>query len=82
MNQLDKIFRIIILLIGLMIIAFNVQLYNLFEQQKSTLSAIKDKQDVEAEFNSNKFKYQADQIERVSKDLEDAKSRSKTRAML
>lgn len=56
-----------------MIIAFNVQLYNLFEQQKSTLSAIKDKQDVEAEFNSNKFKYQADQIERVSKDLEDAK---------
>ena len=64
-----------------MFIAFNVLLYNSFEQQKKDINAIKDKQDVEAEFNSNKFKYQQDQIERISKDLEDASSRSKTRKM-
>jgi len=76
-KQGDKIFRIAILLIGIVVIGFDIELYNAFEQQKATLSSVKDKQDVESEFNSNKFKYQSDQIERMNKDLEDARQQIK-----
>ena len=72
-----NIFKVILLVIGIVVIAFNAQLYNFCKQQKAQLNSIKDRQDVEAEFNTNKFKYQADQIERLSKDLEDARQQIK-----
>lgn len=77
MKPWDNILKGVLLIIGIIIIAFNVLLYNFCEQQKVELSSIKDKQDVESEFNSNKFKYQEDQIERLNKDLEDAQQQIK-----
>ena len=72
MTQLGKIFRIFILVVAVVFIIIGVQIYNAFEQQHQRLSSLKDKLDAEAEFNTNKFKYQEDQIERISKDLDDA----------
>ena len=51
--------------------AFNVLLYNFCEKQKIELDSMKDQQKVEAQVNSNKFKYQQDQIEHLSNNLED-----------
>jgi chromosome segregation ATPase len=72
MKSWDTIFKLLFLIFGVAVLSFNILLYNSFEHQKTELNSIKDKQDVEAEFNSNKFKYQSDQIERLSKNLEDA----------
>ena len=72
-----NIFKIIISIIGIVVIAFNVLLYNFCERQKAELNSMKDKQDVEVEFNSNKFKYQQDQIERTNRDLEEARQQIK-----
>ena len=76
------IFRSILIIIGAIVIAFNVLLYRFCEQQRAELNSVRDKLEVESEFNSNKFKYQQDQIERISKDLEDAQQQIKTRKML
>jgi len=77
MKLWDNILKGVILAIGLGLIVFNVLLYNLYEQQKTTLNSVKDKLDVEAEFNSNKFKYQSDQIGRLSTDFENAEQQIK-----
>ncbi len=66
MKPWANIFKVIILIIGIIVVAFNAQLYILCKQQKA-----------EAQVNSNKFKYQQDQIERLSKDLEDARQQIK-----
>jgi chromosome segregation ATPase len=73
----DIIFRVIILIIGVIVIGFNVLLYNFCKQQKEGLNSVRDKQEVESEFNNNKFKYQQDQIERISKDLDDVRQQIK-----
>lgn len=73
----DIVFKVIILIIGAIVITFNVLLYNFCELQKSKLGSLKDKLDVEAEFNSNKFKYQSDQIERLNIDLENVQQQVK-----
>ena len=78
MKLWDNILKGVILAIGLGLIVFNVLLYNIYEQQKTTLNSVKDKLDVEAEFNSNKFKYQSDQIERLSKGIESAQQQIKS----
>ena len=67
-----NIFRGIILIIGLAVIAFNAELYILCKQQKAEMASVRDKLDVESEFNSNKFKYQQQQIEAIRSDLDDA----------
>jgi chromosome segregation ATPase len=72
------IFKVIIVIIGIVLIAFNVLLYTFCERQKTELNSMRDKQDVEAEFNSNKFKYQADQIERLDKNLEEVHGQMKS----
>jgi chromosome segregation ATPase len=77
MNSWVIIFRVLLLIIGILFLSFDVLLYNSCQKQKIELDSIKDKQDVEAEFNSNKFKYQADQIERISNDLEGAQQQIK-----
>jgi predicted nucleic acid-binding Zn-ribbon protein len=61
-----NIFRIIILIIGIIVITINVRLYIFCKQQKA-----------ESQINSNKFKYQQDQIERIGKDLEDVRQQIK-----
>jgi len=78
MKSWDIFFRAVILIILAIGIAFNVLLYNFCEKQSAQLSSIKDKQDVEAEFNSNKFKFQQDQIDRATKDLENARQQIKS----
>jgi hypothetical protein len=77
MKLWDIIIKVAILVIAVGVIGFDLLLYKSFENQKSELSSVKDKQDVEAEFNSNKFKFQQDQIDRISKDLEDAQKQLK-----
>lgn len=72
-----NIFRGIVLIIGIIVIAFNAQLYLLCKQQSIELNSTKGQQDVESEFNSNKFKYQQDQIDRISKDIGDARQQIK-----
>ncbi len=74
---MNNILKVIILIIVAIFIAFDVLFYNFCEKQKNELSSMKDKLDVEAEFNSNKFKYQQDQIERIGKDLEDSEQQIK-----
>ena len=64
-------FKVIIFIIGVIVLSFNVLLYNSFERQKNEINTISDQQKAEAQADSNKFKYQQDQIERLSKDLED-----------
>ena len=77
MKLWENIFRVIILIMGIVVIVYNAQLFIYCKEQRTQLSSIRDKQDIEAEFNSNKFKYQQDQIERISKDLEDARQQIK-----
>jgi chromosome segregation ATPase len=73
MQLWGNIFKAIIVLIGVSLIAFNAELYLYARQQKAELDSIKDKEDVEAEFNTNKFKNQQDQMDRINKALEDAR---------
>jgi len=73
----DNISKVIFILIGLIVIALNVQLYIYCKEQRTELNAMKGKQDVESEFNTNKFKYQEELIDHVSKVLEDARRKIK-----
>ncbi len=52
--------------------AFNVLLYNFCEKQKAEIDAISKQFQIESKVNGNQFKYQQDQIERLSQDLADA----------
>jgi len=72
MKSWANLFRVIVLIIGIIVIAVNVQLYNLFERQKNDISTMSDLQKAEAQETSNKLKSQQDQIDRLGKDLEDA----------
>jgi len=72
-----NIFRVIISLIGIIVIAFDAELYILCKQQGNTINTMSDQQKVELQVNSNKFKYQQDQIDHLSKDLEDAQQQVK-----
>ena len=71
MKSWVNFFKVIIFIIGVIVLSFNVLLYNSFERQKNEINAISEQQKAEAQVNSNKFKYQQDQIESLSKDLED-----------
>ncbi|MDE2222048.1 MAG: hypothetical protein KGK03_03145 [Candidatus Omnitrophica bacterium] len=65
------VFKGIIGILAALLIAVDVQLTIVCRQQKAAIDAIKEKQDVEAEFNSRKFNYQQDQIEHLSRSLQD-----------
>ncbi len=78
MKPLDKLFRVILLLIGIAVLSFNARLYYLYDQQTKAVNAIKDQQKMDAQVNSNKFKYQEDQMANLNKDLEDAQQQIKT----
>ena len=80
MKPLDKIFRIIILLMGLVVIGFNMVLYNFCEQQKNAMVEMSGQQKADADERIKKFKYQQDQITQLSKDLQDAKDQIKSQA--
>lgn len=71
------IFRVVLLIISVIVIAFNAELYISCKEQRKEIDAMKDKQDVELEFNSNKFKYQQDQIDLLNRYLEDAREQIK-----
>lgn len=77
MKLWNNIFKAVILIIGVIVIAFNAQLYIYCKQQRAAIDSIRDKQDVESEFNIDKFKYLQDQIDRISKDLEDVQQQIK-----
>ena len=77
MNVWVILFRVIVLLIGVIVLSFDVLLYNICEQQKSAIISVKDRQEVESEFNVNKFKTLQDQIDHAGKDLEDARQQIK-----
>ena len=57
--------------------AINAELYNSFEQQKSVIDKMSDEQKIDSQVSSNKFKYQQEQIEHLSKDLESAQQQIK-----
>jgi chromosome segregation ATPase len=67
-----NILRGIILVAGIVVIAFDAELYVSCKEQKTELNSMKDRLDVESEFNGNKFKYQQQQIEAIRSDLDDA----------
>lgn len=77
MKPWGNIFRGIFLIAGIIVIAFNAQLYILCKQQQNEINTMSDQQKIEAQVNTNKFKYQQDQIEHLSKDLEDAQQQIK-----
>jgi len=72
-----NIFRVIILIIGIIVLAFNVELYIFCKQLRMETDIMSKQQQIEAQANSNKFKDQQDQIERLSKDLENAQQQIK-----
>ena len=63
------LFKALIVIIVLLAIAFDVLLYNLCEKQRSQMDTIGKQQKLEGQLNDNKFKYQQEQIERISNDL-------------
>lgn len=77
MKNWENIFKVFILIIGIVVIAFNVQLYLFCKNQKVELDSIHDQQQTQEEFNTNKFKYQQDLIEHLSKDLDLAQQQIK-----
>ena len=72
-----NIFRAIILIMGIAVLAFNARLYVLCKQQRIEINTISDQQRIEAQVDNNKFKYQQDQIEDIGRDLEDAQQQIK-----
>ena len=77
MKFLGVFFKGLILIIGVLAIAFDVLLYNSCEKQKMETEIIKKQQQVETQANDNKSKYQQEQIERITKNLENLEQQIK-----
>lgn len=77
MNQWGNIFRGILLIIGIGAMIFMAELYIVCKQLRNEIDTISDQQKVDAQVNSNKFKYQQDQIEGLIRDLDDAQQQIK-----
>ena len=69
MKFLSVFLKGLILIIGVLAIAFDVLLYNSYGKQKIEIETIRKQQQVETQVNDNKSKYQQELIERISKDL-------------
>ena len=74
-----KILKIVIIFIGFIAIALNVELYVFCKQQRNEIDVMKEAQKMEQQLSSNKFKYQQEQIERLSKDLGESQQQIKIR---
>lgn len=70
MRLWNGIVTAVVLLLGLSLIAVNVMLYVSWERQKVEVDSLVQQQQIEAQVTSNQFRYQQQQIERLSKDLE------------
>ena len=55
MKSWVNFFKVIIFIIGVIVLSFNVLLYNSFERQKNEINAISEQQKAEAQVNSNKY---------------------------
>ena len=77
MKFLGVFFKGLILIIGVLAIAFDVLLYNSCEKQKMETEIIKKQQQLETQANDNKSKYQQEQIERITKNLENLEQQIK-----
>jgi len=78
MKLTDNLFRVIIFLAVASIVVFDALLYNFCEKQRVEIDSVREKVDVEAEFNSGKFKYEQDQIRYLTQDLQAAQEELKT----
>jgi chromosome segregation ATPase len=67
-----NILKAVVLIAAVVSIVFNVLLYNFCERQKDAINALSDQQKAQFEADSHQFKDQQNQIERISKDLENA----------
>ena len=72
-----NIFRAVILTAALLAIAFGCGFHMAFKQQRNEIETMSDQQKAVAEINNNKFKSQADQIDILSRNLDDAQQRIK-----
>ena len=77
MNAWGIILRVIIFIISIAVIAFNAEIYIFCKQERKELDAMSDQQKMEAVANSKKIKYQQDQIDHLTKDLEDSQQQIK-----
>jgi len=77
MKFLSVLLKGLILIIGVLAIAFDVLLYNSCEKQKMETEIIKKQQQLETQANDNKSKYQQEQIERITKNLENLEQQIK-----
>ena len=70
MKSWNVFLKALILIICVIAIGFDVFLFNLFVKQRIQTENVNKQMQVEAQVSSNKFKYQQEQTERISKDLE------------
>jgi len=73
----DTIFKVVIFLALTVVMVFNALLYNFCEKQKAEIDSVSSKLDVEAEFNSGKFKYEQDQLRHLTQDLQQTQDQLK-----
>jgi len=77
MKLWNGVTSVVILILGLSLIAFNVLLYTFLENQKIEMDTLNQQQQIVAQVNSNQFKYQQQQIERLSKSLDRLQQQTK-----
>ncbi len=77
MTRARIIFKGLVLIMATAVVVFNMRLYLLCEKQKTDIAAIENQQQIQAKINNNQFKYQQDTIERLSRDLDDARQQIK-----
>ena len=77
MTRARIIFKGVVLIMATAVVVFNMRLYLLCEKQKTDIAAIENQQQIQAKINNNQFKYQQDTIERLSRDLDDARQQIK-----
>jgi len=70
MKSWANLFKVIFLIVGIIVLCFGANLYNLCDQQKAQIDNISKQQQLEAGANATKFKEQQEQIERIIKSLE------------
>ncbi len=77
MQSWRNLLMVLLVMMGVGSLSFDGLLYNVCQQQKAQIQAMKDKQNVEYEFNTSKFKYQDDQIRSLKEDLENIQAQIK-----
>ena len=65
-------------MLGLFVLSFNMLLYKSFEQQKNIIVTIVEQQKADVQSNTDKFKSQQNQIDHLSKDLDEVHQQMKS----